>query len=158
MDGEGLPAAVGALMLGIDAHQRGAAQVPDLVGILGGVHDRSTGHGRVEVAQHGHGTLVIARHDDMSACMPRMVDERGAVMRLVAIMVEMVCERVRDHRDRGTVLAEAAVGFVRLRDQHVAASGMPAVQYRSPGCLDGAADGVAGIGQLPGSGMNEDVG
>ena len=58
MDGEGLPAAVGALMLGIDAHQRGAAQVPDLVGILGGVHDRSTGHGRVEVAQHGHGTLV----------------------------------------------------------------------------------------------------
>ncbi|BBA48587.1 hypothetical protein BBJK_02353 [Bifidobacterium bifidum LMG 13195] len=27
-----------------------------------------------------------------------------------------------------------------------------------PRCLDGAADGVAGIGQLPGSGMDEDVG
>ena len=108
------PAAVGALMLGIDAHQRGAAQVPR--------SDRHpwwrtrsfdgprTGRGRAARPRH----LVIARHDDMSACMPRMVDERGAVMRLVAIMVEMVCERVRDHRDRGTVLAEAAVGFVRL--------------------------------------------
>jgi len=73
-------------------------------------------------------------------------------------MVQMVGFRIGDDGGGGTVLGEAAVGFVGLRHQHRAVSGMAAVTVRAVRRLDGAADGVAGVGELPGSRVDQDVG
>ncbi len=86
-----------------------------------------------------------------------MLGERALVVRLVAVVVEMVGLGVRHDGDGWAVFAEAAVGFVRLRHEHVARAGVAAVEHGAVRALDRAADGVARVGERAFAAMEQDV-
>lgn len=133
----------GRLVLRFDAHVSGAVEVADRGRIGGAVGDGVRGDGRVEGAQDDERVGVVGADDDVAGRVAGMLDKRGAIVRLVAVVVEMVGFAVGDDRDLGMVLFEAAVGFVGFGNERLAFADMSAVDGGSVGALDGAADRVA---------------
>ena len=123
-----------------------------------GVDDRAVHDRIIKAAQHIERTRVVGGHDDMSSRVRSVGDEGFAIALWRAVMVKMIRFGVGDDGDGGLVFSETAVRLVGFCDEDAPGASMSAVKGLAVWALDGTANRVAGISQVTGACVHENMG